>query len=80
MEVFKKIIAAIFMILSVLALIALIVGLFGSWVVRARLETISIELLLAGENVVEVSRDGLERVDEIVEQDLLTLRIRKGCS
>lgn len=67
MLVFKKVVAAIFMILSIIAIVVLIVALFGSWAVKARLETTSIELLLAGENVVEVTRDGLARVDEVLD-------------
>ena len=51
MLVFKKVVAAIFMILSIIAVVVLIISLFGSWVVRGRLETITVELLLAGENV-----------------------------
>ena len=39
MLVFKKIIAGIFMVLSVIAIIALIIALFGSWSVKAQLET-----------------------------------------
>ncbi|MFN2196371.1 MAG: hypothetical protein ACK2UW_09640, partial [Anaerolineales bacterium] len=63
----KKIVAAIFMVLSVIAVIAMIVALFGSWVVKARLETQVTALLLAGENVVEVTRTGLARVDSVLE-------------
>lgn len=66
MLTFKKIVAAIFMVLSVVAVIILIISLFGSWVVRSRLETITVDLLLAGENVVETTRGGLERVDELL--------------
>ena len=46
--------------------IVLIIALFGSWAVRGRLETITVDLLLAGENVIETTRDGLVRVDEIL--------------
>jgi len=67
MLTFKKIVAAIFMVLSVIAVIAMIVALFGSWVVKARLETQVTALLLAGENVVEVTRTGLARVDSVLE-------------
>lgn len=66
MELFKKIVAGIVMVLSVVAVIALVVGLFASWAVKARMETVSIDLLLAGENVVETTRDGLARIDEIL--------------
>ena len=66
MLVFKKVVAAIFMILSIIAVVVLIVALFGSWLVRGRLETITIDLLLAGENVIAVTREGLDQVDEIL--------------
>ncbi len=67
MLIFKKIIAVIFMILSVIAVIVLIISLFGSWVVRSRLETITVDLLLAGESVIATTREGLGRVDEILD-------------
>lgn len=66
MLVFKKVVAAIFMILSIIAVVVLIIALFGSWVVKGRLETITIDLLLAGENVIATTREGLDRVDEIL--------------
>ena len=43
MLVFKKVVAALFMILSVIAVVVLIISLFGSWVVRGRLVTISVD-------------------------------------
>jgi len=67
MLAFKKIMAAIFMILSIIAIIVLIIALFGSWVVRGRLETITVNLLLAGENVITAAQDGLDHVDEILQ-------------
>lgn len=67
MSLFKKSVAVIFMVLSVIAVIALIIGLFGSWSVKARVETTALSLLLTGENVVTVTRDGLARVDELLE-------------
>jgi hypothetical protein len=67
MITFKKIVAAIFMILSVIVVVVLIIALFGSWVVRGRLETISVNLLLAGENVIAATQEGLDRVDEILD-------------
>ncbi len=67
MLLFKKIVAAILMALSVIAVVALIAGLFGSWVVRARLETATIEFLLAGENAIRASQEVIVRVDGILE-------------
>ncbi len=67
MLTFKKIAAAIFMILSGIAVVVLIISLFGSWMVRGRLETITVELLLAGENIIETTRGGMARLDEILE-------------
>ena len=63
----KKTIAVIFMILSVLAIIAMIVGLFGSWVVRAQVEATGTQLLLAGESAIATTRESLERVDGLLE-------------
>ena len=68
MLTFKKIVAAIFMILSIIAVVVLIISLFGSWVVRGRLETITVDLLLAGENVITTTREGLDRVDVILDE------------
>jgi uncharacterized membrane protein len=68
MLMFKKVVAAIFMVLAVISVVALIVGLFGSWVARARLETTSIELLLSGERAIAVSREGLGRVDGVLQR------------
>ena len=59
MTVFKKVVAAIFMILSVVAVVVLIIALFGSWAVKARVQTTTISLLIAGENVVATTRDRL---------------------
>ncbi len=73
MTVFKKIIAAIFMILSIIAIIALIVALFGSWVVRGRLETISVDMLLAGETAIEKTREGLVRVDGLLDESTVVV-------
>lgn len=74
MLTFKKIVAVIFMILSIAAIVVLIIALFGSWMVRGRLETASVKLLLAGENVIAVTQEGLDRVDTILEtsQDKVT--------
>lgn len=66
MLTFKKVIAVIFMILSIIAVVVLIFSLFGSWAVKGRLEEITVNLLLAGENVIETTREGLDRVDEIL--------------
>jgi DNA repair exonuclease SbcCD ATPase subunit len=63
MLTFKKIVAATFMVLSVIATIAMIIALFGSWVVKARLEMTVTELLLAGENVTQITREAINRVD-----------------
>jgi len=59
MLVFKKFVAAIVMVLSIMAVVVLIASLFGSWVVRGRLETSSIDLLLAGENMVATTQERL---------------------
>lgn len=67
MIIFKKTIAVIFMILSVLAMIAMIVGLFGSWVVKAQVEATGTQLLLAGETAIATTRDGLVRVDGLLD-------------
>jgi chromosome segregation ATPase len=67
MLVFKKIIAATFMVLSVLAIVLLIVGLFGSWVVKAQLEASSIQFLLAAEGAITTTREGLGRVTDLLD-------------
>ena len=67
MLVFKKIIAGIFMVLSVIAIIALIIALFGSWSVKAQLETTTIGLLLTGEQVIATSREGFVRVNDLLD-------------
>lgn len=66
MTVFKKIVAAIFMILSIIAIVVLIIALIGSWAVKGRLETISVDMLLAGETAIEKTREGLDRVDNLL--------------
>ncbi|MFN2126123.1 MAG: hypothetical protein ACK2UP_21725 [Candidatus Promineifilaceae bacterium] len=61
---FKKVVAAIVMVLSIIAVIVLVVSLFGSWVVRGRRQTSSIELLPAGENMIATTQERMVRVDE----------------
>jgi conjugal transfer/entry exclusion protein len=63
MLTFKKVVAVILMVLSVIATIVMIIALFGSWVVKARLEMTVTELLLAGENVTQLTRESINRVD-----------------
>lgn len=67
MLTFKKVIAAIFMVLSIIAIIASIIGLFGSWVVKARLETASIGLLLSAEGAIGATRQGVARIDGLLD-------------
>lgn len=67
MLTFKKVIAAIFMVLSIIAIIASIIGLFGSWVVKARLETASIGLLLSAESAIGATRQGVARIDGLLD-------------
>lgn len=55
------------MVLSVIAIIALIVALFGSWSVKAQLETTTIGLLLTGEQVIATSREGFVRVNDLLD-------------
>jgi hypothetical protein len=67
MTFIKKTIAVIFMVLSVIAIIAMIVGLFGSWVVKAQVETTGTQLLLAAESAIATTRSSLVQVDGLLE-------------
>jgi hypothetical protein len=68
MLMFKKIVAGIVMALAVLAIILSIVSLFGSWVVRARAETVGTQLLLSAEQVIGVTRGGLGRAGGLLDR------------
>lgn len=70
MLTFKKIVAAIFMVLSVIAAIAMIIALIYSWVLKSRVETTVTQLLVAGENVTQVTREAISRVDESLDKSI----------
>ena len=63
MKIFKKIVAWTAVIVSVIGVLVVIAGLFGSWVVNSKATTLTLSLLTAGENVVMATSNGLNRLD-----------------
>jgi uncharacterized protein YoxC len=66
MQAFKKFMAIVAMILSALTIIALIAGIIGSWFVNAQLRVTGTNLLLTGETSLVTVRQGLDRADSLL--------------
>lgn len=63
MRTFKRIVVGIVMVMAVIGFVLMFVGLIGSWVARARLSDVTVNVLSAGEEVAEVGREVLAGVD-----------------
>jgi hypothetical protein len=64
MKTFKKIVAWIAAIVSVIGVLVVVAGLFGSWVLYSQVTTVTLNLLTAGENIVMTTSDGVNRIDD----------------
>lgn len=63
MKTVKLIVAWILMILAVIGVIAVLAGFVGSWVVRNRVTTITVNLLTVGETAVAATSDSVNQVE-----------------
>jgi hypothetical protein len=66
MHTFKKVVAATVMVLSVLVLIGLVVGIVGSWILKAQLEASGVQFLLSAETAVTGVSSGLTRANSLL--------------
>ncbi len=64
MNTFKRVVALILMIFSVIGLLAVIAGIIGSWSLDNSLSTATVGLLTAGENAVAAVDQSVNRIDQ----------------
>jgi hypothetical protein len=64
MKTFKKVVAWIAAIVSIIGVLVVVAGLFGSWVVYSQVTAVTLNLLTAGENIVMTTSNGVNRIDE----------------
>ena len=64
MRTFKRVVAWIVVVLSVLGLLVALAGIVGSWVVRNRVTTITVNLLTVGETAVAAANGAVHRIDD----------------
>jgi len=64
MRTFKKVVAWILVVLSVLGLIGVLIGIVGSWQVRNMATEATLNLLTAGETAVTTLSNGIGRIDD----------------
>ena len=80
MRTFRIIVAWILTILAVVGVIVVLAGLVGSWIVRNRVTDVTVELLTVGETAVTMTSDGVNRVDDRLDESLAIrpqVRMRK---
>jgi hypothetical protein len=68
MQTFKRILAAIVMVISVLVLVLNLTGIVGTWIVRARLATQLVGIVTAAEARATTVKQGLDRLDTALTQ------------
>jgi hypothetical protein len=68
MQTFKRISAAIVMVISVLVLVLNLTGIVGTWIVRARLATQLVGIVTAAEARATTVKQGLDRLDTALTQ------------
>ncbi|MCP4359163.1 MAG: hypothetical protein GY796_14200 [Chloroflexi bacterium] len=76
MRTFKRVVAWIVVVLSVLGLAAMLAGVVGSWIVRNKVTDITVNLLTVGETAVAATSEGLNRVDDrldVSQENITTL-------
>ncbi|GIK55486.1 MAG: hypothetical protein HND44_15055 [Chloroflexi bacterium] len=76
MRTFKLVVAWIFVALSVLGIIAVLIGLVASWQIRNRATEATVNLLTAGETAVTTLNNGIGRIDDrlaVTKQNIQTL-------
>ncbi|HRQ41309.1 MAG TPA: hypothetical protein PLD25_25605 [Chloroflexota bacterium] len=76
MRTFKLVVAWILVALSVLGIIAVLIGLVASWSVRNRATEATVNLLTAGETAVTTLSNGIGRIDDrlaVTQQNIQTL-------
>lgn len=66
MRTFKKIVAVLVMVLSILTIVGLIVGIIGSWFVNAQLRVAGTNLLLTGETTIATVQTTLGTADGLL--------------
>lgn len=64
MSTFKRILAWIVVVLSVVALLAVLAGIVGSWVIRNKVTDITVNLLTVGETAVTAANGAVNRIDD----------------
>ncbi len=76
MRTFKLVVAWILVALSVLGIIAVLIGLVASWQIRNRATEATVNLLTAGETAVTTLSNGIGRIDDrlaVTQQNIQTL-------
>ncbi|MCL4262052.1 MAG: hypothetical protein KJ069_02510 [Anaerolineae bacterium] len=76
MRTFKLVVAWILVVLSVLGIIAVLIGLVASWQIRNRATEATVNLLTAGETAVTTLSNGMGRIDDrlaVTQQNIETL-------
>lgn len=76
MKTFKKIVAWILVLFSVLGVVIVLTGLVGSWVVRNKVTDITVNLLTVGETAVTATSNGVNRIDDrldVSQENIATL-------
>ncbi len=64
MSTFKRILAWIVVILSIISLLVVLAGIVGSWVVRNKVTEVTVNLLTVGETAVTAANEGVNRIDD----------------
>ena len=67
MRTFKRVLAWIMVVLSILGIVIVLGGFVGSWIVRNTVTDVTVNLLTVGETAVSSVSDGLNRVDDRLE-------------
>ena len=76
MRTFKKVVGWILVVLAVLGIIAVLIGLVGSWQVRNMATEATLNLLTAGETAMTTLSNGIGRIDDrlaVTQQNIETL-------
>ncbi len=70
MRTFKRVVAWIVVVLSVLGIVAVLAGVVGSWIVRNQVTNITVNLLTVGETAVATTSSSLNRIDDRLDVSL----------
>ncbi|MCP4359233.1 MAG: hypothetical protein GY796_14560 [Chloroflexi bacterium] len=76
MRTFKRVVAWIVVVLSVVGIVAVLAGIVGSWIVRNQVTDITVNLLTVGETAAANISGGLNRIDDrlnVSQENIATL-------